>query len=194
MKIRLKGLALWEKDDYDISSLIYSENNINRNLRAEFLDWMPEKFSYPEVSYLGSTLATDRFLSIITEYTFSGKYPNGQRICNTLDIIYLDDLINVDDEFVSMILDEGIIKMDLDKMSGERDANYARKHLDENDPERVFEQLKKCSEPFDENNWLFKPTFYLKSNRIYLVNIFFEESEFYINLHDIKQKLKVKEW
>ena len=73
-------------------------------------------------------------------------------------------------------------------------SNYPQKHLAEKDPDKVYEQLKLCLEPFNENNWLFKPTFYLKSNRIYLVNVFNEESEFYINLDDIKQKLKVNKW
>lgn len=56
------------------------EEKININLRSEFLDWMPEEFVYLKLFYLRSTLVTDRFLSITTEYTFSGKYPNKQRI------------------------------------------------------------------------------------------------------------------
>lgn len=173
------------------------EQKINRNLQSVFLDWLPEKFNYPESTYQGTTINTNSYLCIRINYVLSGKAPNRVWICNTIDmstgdIIYLDDLIEVNKEFARLILTDGVVKLHYNWITEEFDANYPS--LDKEDENDILEKLIMCSEPFGEDNWLFKPTFYLKKNRLYLLNIFNEESECYIELNKIEDKLKVDKW
>lgn len=172
---------------------------INMNLRTLFVDWMPEKMKYPELVGLSTPYSNDKYLSLRISYAIIDKRTSYVQICNTIDMstgeaLYLDDIIEVDDELVSMILTEGNIKMDLDFYTGEHDVYYPQKILDMDTPAWVLERLQLCSEPFGENNWVSKPTFYLEKDRLYLLNVFNEDNSFYFELDTIRHKLKVDAW
>ncbi|WP_349943912.1 hypothetical protein ABFV83_11280 [Lacrimispora sp. BS-2] len=170
---------------------------INATLSDVFVRWLPEKFKYPDLTYLDITLSTNRFFSSQIVYTFTGRRTENMYICNTInmktgDIAYLDDLIEVDEEFAKMILTEGISKVEFDWNSGEYNVDYP--HLSDENYADVLEKLRMCSDPFNEDNWIYKPTFYLQNNRLYLLNIFNDESKCYIELDKIQDKLKVDKW
>ena len=173
------------------------KNKINISLIEAFVDWMPEKLRYAELSFLGVEICTDKYLSVHMVYTFYGRRVDHVNICNTVDmqtgeIVYLDNLIEVNEEFVKRLLADGILKVDYDWMSDKYDVDYPG--LETEDIGSVLEKLKLCSEPFNQDNWVFKPTFYLEANRLYLLNIFNPGSAGYIELDKIESELKVEKW
>jgi len=173
------------------------KNKVNISLVEAFVDWMSEKFKYAELSFACVEICTDKYLSVHMVYTFYGRRVDHVNICNTVDmqtgeIVYLDDLIEVDEEFAKRLLTDGILKVDYDWMSGKYDVDYPG--LETENIEDVLEKLKLCSEPFNQDNWAFKPTFYLGTNRIYLLNIFNPGSVGYIELDKVEGELKVDRW
>ena len=192
-KAMLKPIVLMEMEYSEL------EHKINSTLNNIFVMWMPEKFKYPELTRLAVELSTNGYLSIYMSYTFYGRIKESMNICNTVNMrtgeaVYLNDLVEVDEEFAKMILTEGILMSEYNWMTDEEDSPLKQESLDEKDFEKTYSELKICSEPFNEDNWLFKPTFYLKENRLYLVNLFNYDSEYYIELEKIKHKLKVDMW
>jgi len=175
------------------------QQKINRNLKEVFFEWLPDYFVHAEPYNLKTCINTERYLNIMIVYTNFSNQVNNTYICNTVDIktgeiIYLNDLIDIDEEFVSMIKFGNIAKLEFDIVSGEYDVDYPQDSLEKIVLEGFLKKLQLCSEPFSADNWAFKPTFYLKENRLYLLNVFNHESKFYIELDEIKHKLKVDKW
>lgn len=177
------------------------QNKINDNLVAVFAHWWLEK--RPWLSDMRTALSTDKYLSVMIVYAFSSR-PHSNHdyeyayVCNTIDmstgeVLYLDDIIEADEELVAIILTEGTIKMYADSWTAPTD-NYPQEYLDTKKPERVLERLQLCSVPHAEYEWGHKPTFYLEKNRIYLLNVLNEYSYFYIEPDKISHKLKVDAW
>ncbi|MDO5573148.1 MAG: hypothetical protein Q4G60_04120 [bacterium] len=137
-----------------------------------------------------------RYLSIDIVYTIFSNRTANLSICNTVDmktgeIVYLDDIIEVNDELVSMLLTEGTLKTVFDWMRGLEDVYYLQDVLDYYDPEMIRDNLEKCSEPYTKECGVHKPTFYIKNERLYFINLLGIESESYVEIDSIRDKLKI---
>jgi len=177
---------------------------INDASKKSFVAWMHEPFKYAKLIYPYTLMASDRYMSAMLTITFSDRITTNHEICNTFDmktgdIVYLSDLVEVDESFASLIMTKGYAKVDRLSFEAYEDSDWSdyefpQKILNGYDKDDVYANLQLCSEPFDEENWTFKPTFYLRSNRLYLLNIFNEYTELYIELEDIEEYLKVEKW
>jgi hypothetical protein len=176
-------------------------SKINNSLWDSFVRWIPKSFDDAIIAGLYVTELTDRHLSIGTVYGFYGRRHVYVYIYNTVDmqtgeLVYLNDLFEVDAEFEKIILIPGIAKLESIFDSDEYDISYFEEgnHSPEI-LEKIKKDLKDCSEPFGEDERLFKPTFYLSGDRIYFINIFDTlKGGVYVELDNLEEKLKVDKW
>ena len=120
-------------------------------------------------------------------------------IYNTVDmqagkIIYLNDLIEVDEELVQQILTSGYVH--LQDPYADKYEVFPQEVLDKMDKGEMLQNLLTCSEPYTAENYQSKSAFYLTRGRLYLVDVrpSSENSKFYINVEDLAPYLKVEPW
>jgi hypothetical protein len=190
---------------------------INDSLYNSFAKWIPETFDEAIITSIEVHEATDRYLSVGATYIISHikvvKIMSAD-IYNTVDmqtgeLVYLNDLFEVDEEFEQLLLTPGIAKREeYDEYFEYDEYSYSYFKPEEHSHGiviggRVYEsrkgqlkgRLEKMSEPFDENSWEGKQTFYLRGDRIYFINIFTTfEVGVYVELDDLEEKLKVDKW
>lgn len=184
-------------DVVDMEDQILLEK-VRNSIQQSFLGWMPKSFEYakPDGSYV--MLSTDKYLSMMNNYMFPSDN-SYLSICNTIDmetgeVIYLDALVEVDEELAELILTEGVVKVDVMGEGPLMNYIYPQEVLDKHDKKSVLKALQLCSEPYTAEYFCYKPTFYLRYNRLYLLSVFSDQSEFYIELDKIEHKLKVPKW
>jgi len=151
-------------------------------------------------------LATNRFLSV-TAY-FRGRNDNSYRFSFatsiTIDLeqrreVLLSDLIDINDEFIQLFMDGGLIRTDAEH-GVISDFGHALSFFNYYHTEDELRRaLIDCSRPLseqDRGNAFEKPSFYLTPNRIYFINFsqLTGHFRFYISLDDIEQFLKVDRW
>lgn len=188
------------------------ENTINELLYDVFCSWYPEEENYI-FEGISWHKCDSKYLSVDIFYN---KNLIGENIYNTIDmkqqkIVYLNDLIEVDADFVDKLTSIGVLKQDINEAGNE--ANVFRKNKEYEkllaanevyDKEIILDNLKKCSKPYNEKNYFRKPAFYLSNGRLYFYNVIFnkevdyvgrlDEFNTYVELDDIEDKLKVDKW
>lgn len=175
------------------------QEKIRENIWKSFLRWMPEEFENAETIGNYVMLSTNKYLSMENDYRINSEVKSIYSVCNTFDmetgeVVYLDDLVYVDEELAKLILTEGIVKKDTIGESSNQSYIYFQEELDLYSVEEILKKLQICSIPYSADNYIYKPTFYLRYNRLYFKFLFTEQSEFYLELDDIEHKLKVSKW
>ena len=166
----------------------------------EVYNWMPDRLTQNKAYFPDIMYHSNKLFSTYLGFEFREKRLTYVEIANTIDlqtgkILYLDDVIEVDRKLAEQILKSGFAH--LEGVFADKSDVYSQSFLNKYDPEYVLERLAMCSEPYDQSNYPYKPTFYLKSGRLYLINIFpqpFVNTEFYIDLEDISDQLKIDKW
>lgn len=176
------------------------QNKINENLIASFCDWKPEKDKYYNFSSAKVKYSSKDYLSVGVILDNKSDADGRIDIYNTVnmetgELINLDDLVEIDEELVDSLLSDEILirnwdypeKIKVDKRWKQDDYyDYCKNEL--------MNKLMQCSQPYDNDNYEEKPTFYLGNNRLYLRNIYDDNCVFYVELDDIEDKLKVEKW
>lgn len=173
---------------------------IQKSVRGNY-QWIPDTWEpvscIPLVPFI-----SNRFFSSSIELNFESlnrRYSS--QLYTMLDlqtgeIVYLNDLLEVDERLAERILTSQYIHFE-GLWADVYGPDY-QQFLNQFTVEDILSVLSLCSEPFDENNCTFKPTFYLSANRLYFVNIFplitGGNNEFYMELKDLEDLLKVKKW
>lgn len=170
------------------------------SIQSCFVEWLPVnvfKDAVLEGAY--AMLDTDEYLSIENQYMIVKADDWWYvKISNTIDmetgeVVYLSDLVEINMEFVDVIMREGIVKLDVPSPMSET-TYYTSEMLNGIDEKEVLSNLKMCSIPYDADNYFTKPAFYLRENRPYLSNIFNIGSCIYVELDDIEEFLLVEKW
>lgn len=165
-------------------------DTINENLETVFLDWLPEKIRLYDCALVSVEYDSNNLLSVGVTYEKLDDPFTWFDIYHTIDmrtgeILYLDDIVEVDEEFVDLLRTDGVI----------HPANYpCPEDASSLDKEHLLEDLQECCEPYDSNNYYRKSTFYLRNNRLYFTAIFSDIDIFYVELDDIEDKLKIEKW
>ena len=170
------------------------EDKINENLRGGFVEWFPdEELNY--VKFSGGTiyLSSNEYLSMDLGYVYKENSVMWFNIYQTVnmhtgEVLYLDNILEVDQELCELLLTEGVAKTDSYAYAIDRD------YLEIMDVETVMQNLKMCSIPYDESNYKYKPAFYLYHDRIYFVNVFESKRIFYVEIDNLEQKIKTEKW
>mgnify|MGYP004498998341 CR=1 FL=1 len=163
---------------------------INESLNAAFLDWIPEEIQLYDCSDDSVMYNSDDLLSLSVGYQKLDDPSTWFEIYHTIDmrtgdILYLDDIVEVDEEFVDLLFTEGVINPANDPCPT---------YVSSFDKEYMLERLQECCEPYDGSNYYRKPTFYLKNHRLYFRYVFSDIDIFYVELDDIEDKLKIEKW
>ena len=168
-------------------------------------DWFPKEldraYGYtPAIPYI-----SDRYCSISLRMGFPSESPLYSTFINTTvdmqtgTIVFLDDLIDVNEKLAKRILTSGIARnvgSSPDTFRRDRDP-FSQYYLNTFDTEDVLGYLRACSVPFDAENYVDKPTFWLEADRLYLVNVLPAPPNAaicYISLYDLEHFLKVDRW
>ena len=166
------------------------EDTINENLKKAFLlDWLPEKIQYCDCAFVTVEYNSNDLFSVSVCYknlydSFTWFEIHHTIDMRTGDILYLDDIVEVDEEFVDLLFTEGII----------HPANYpCPTDVSSYDKGYMLKRLQICSKTYDYIHYR-KPTFYLRNNRLYFTAIFSDIDIFYVELDDIEDKLKIEKW
>ena len=151
-------------------------------------------------------LATNKYLSVLATFD---SIPTGYQVrtCVTIDLeqgkeVFLKDLIDVNDDFIRLLLESNIAKTD--EVS---DLIYEFGHPSDFSQytfEEVRQKLNDCSKPtprddnfdgyYDSLEQFYKPSFFLAPNQICFINFNRSYEVFYIRLDDIEEFLKVEKW
>ena len=166
------------------------EDTINENLKKAFLlDWLSKKIQYCDCAFVTVEYNSNDLLSVSVCYKNLFDFFTWFEIYHTIDmrtgdILYLNDIVEVDEEFVDLLFTEGII----------HPANYpCPTDVSSYDKGEILERLQICSETYDDYHYR-KPTFYLGNQRLYFTAIFSDIDIFYVELDDIEDKLKIEKW
>ncbi len=163
---------------------------INEKLNAAFLDWIPEELQLYDCSDDSVMYNSDDLLSLSVGYQKLDDPSTWFYIHHTIDmrtgdILYLDDIVEVDEEFVDLLFTEGVINPANDPCPTD---------VSSFDKEYILERLQECCEPYDGSNYYRKPTFYLENHRLYFRSVFSDIDIFYVELDDIEDELKIEKW
>lgn len=176
------------------------QEKINKSLCEGFNDWLPTYFNDCINEAMTIELSTEQYLSIVIYYVKLAEKRDGFYMANTVNIqtgewVSLDDIVEIDEEFVLLILTEGIPKIDYDIVSGECDAELSADFLARYDSQDVLKNLQGCCKKYASNkeysteNWRTKGSFWLTEDRLYLYNVLFLDSKMYVEYEDIADKL-----
>lgn len=172
---------------------------VEKNIYQHTLSWLPEEFIGMEYAGAYAMLETDEYVSLRNDYRLAVQEADEFiPICVTVDmqtgeIVYLDDLVVVDEELAERILQEGFIRSDLMRDNPKDKYALTKEELEKYDVASILERLEMCSQPYDAEHYLDKPSFYLRHGRLYLCNVFSGEPDLYIELEQIEDKLKCEQ-
>lgn len=172
------------------------ERKVKDTIYKYTLSWMPEEFIGVEYAGAYTMLETDTYVSLRNDYRLAGQPENEFiPVCITADIatgeiLYLDDLIMIDEELAKRILKAGFVRSDTMRDNPRDKYALTREELAEYNTDLILERLAMCSRPYDAENYQDKPSFYLRHGRLYLCNVFSGEPDLYIELERIEDKLK----
>lgn len=172
------------------------EERINLTLYYEALSWVVDEMLPTDnnIKLPSILFHNDRYLSVVNEYHY--YYPRSYCIYDyiTVDLttgerVFLDDLVEVNDEFINYL----------------RTEEKYEKEFTWTDFETTKEQLEQCSMTQQEimaNSgthtsliYFFRDSFYLKNGRIVIMQEDrLEDEGIEIDCSDIKQFLKVEPW
>jgi len=139
-------------------------------------------------------LATNKYISLSMWFGNNAQvpHPHSFRNCVTVDLerekeVFLNDLVDVNDEFIQMIKDGRLAQSD-DRYTEIGDIlDFSKYTTDE-----LKQKFNDCSRPIskdDDNIHYLKPSFYLTPGRICFVNFEEYNSTFYIRVDDIEKYL-----
>lgn len=180
---------------------------INQTLSEGFFEWLPVYFNYCNDEELIVELNSENYLSILIHYVKYGEKIDNFYMTNTVNMqtgewVPLDDVVEVDEELLSILLTEGIPKTDYSIVSGEYDVDLSADLLARFDSdyelEIIWENLQECSQEYTSDDesitkeWATKGSFWLTEDRLYLHNVLFLGSTLYIEYEDIAHKIKDK--
>jgi len=179
----------------------YSEREFNLKLGEYFLNHFKDKVAYTGRSVYFHLNSKD-YLSVENDYCAGKEWDETCCTINmkTGEVVYLEDLIDINESLIKKIKISGFAKVDLyDDLRQPVDGYaYRQNYLDSISEESLYNRLLMCSEPYNVsmNN---KPSFYLEEGKLYFVNLFewsLYENDivFYVELDDIEEYLKVKKW
>lgn len=172
---------------------------VRQNISQHTLSWLPEEFIGMEYAGAYAMLETDEYVSLRNDYRLvTQEEDEFIPICVTVnmqtgEIVYLDDLVVVDEELAERILQEGFVRSDLMRDNPKDKYALTKEELSQYDVVSMLERLEMCSQPYDAEHYLDKPSFYLRHGRLYLCNVFSGEPDFYIELERIEDKLKCEQ-
>lgn len=147
-------------------------------------------------------LATNKFFSISAVFSTNSEMSRYHwfESCVTIDLIegkaiVLDDLVHINDEFISLLKTGDLIKTDdnhesLEKFGGIIDFSI----FTEDEIAQILLDCSRAINKDDIGNYYFKPSFYLSPNRICFANVDLYSQNLYISLDDIGEFLKVEKW
>lgn len=126
-----------------------------------------------------------RYLSIDAYYELDNYNLNG-KIYTTVDmqkqkIVYLNDLVEIDSEFVDIITSTGVLKnysfeyfTEVDVFTKNNNYEKRLKNSEVYRKETILFNLKRCSIPYNGGNYYRKPAFYLSDGRLYFYNAIYD--------------------
>ncbi|MDR2888966.1 MAG: hypothetical protein LBV33_03890 [Lachnospiraceae bacterium] len=185
-------------------------DKINENIKQAMTSWVRGKVIYPDEFELSINCHTARYFSFVNAFNY--YYPRAEVINDfiTIDMItgervFLNDLIEINDEFVSFL------KNNQDKLSGPDYQTWTPGPADLNSytNAELLEELHQCSltqEQVIENGYgsieetigplIFRKSFFLREGM--LVIVFGDSggggSYITLDVNDIEQFLKVEKW
>lgn len=151
--------------------------------------------------YDGATahLATTKYISVTAHFTSNDLVPRRYSILTAVTIdfekqeqITLDDLVNIDDEFVQLLQENKLGKTDEDPALLEEFGDYT--DFSKYSTNELEQLLSLCSKPSNKENCWDKPIFFLSPGRLWIATFPGSGNAFYIQLKDIEKFLKVEKW
>ena len=146
-------------------------------------------------------LATSKYFSI--EARFYAGPPRGYSIYTSVTIdleqrkeVFLNDLINTNDDFMYLLKSGGIAKTD-ENLSLLEEFGFLT-DFSSLPLEEIREIVDSCSIPITNDNWLRKHIFFLAPGRLYFCysdnSMVPRKGYLYVNVDDIEEFLKVEKW
>jgi len=116
-------------------------------MKQSLLDWMPEKFGTAKQNYIKCLYNNDTYISLITAYELKDDWTKNLKICNTFnlktgDIIYLEDILEADEELVMMLLTRDDLLMSDFSVFGNNESGRFE-YMKYFEPDDILENLMK---------------------------------------------------
>lgn len=207
-------LQRYDGDLYAVCPYVYGmedeklENKINGKLRKIFVDSISMVFRNCFCSCADVFYSSNKYLCIGVEYKVCESGFFFVDFCTVIDMetgefVYLDDVIEINEELVKKIMDGEIeVKDGYDEKVyelGQWKSEY------ETVKSILLQELQDCSEAYEDDFYWHRPYFYIQDGKLWLRNIYIVDPNdekmhpyfldwVYIELDEIEDYLKVEKW